>query len=249
MIGTDDQNVREMCAGVFSVVQTFLLTKLKFYLSSDDQVSLSTDLNLMSVCLNYIVDYLEKTAAFDKKIDHIDYLIKEFLQPLIDNDVNILKLNSLVMSKLVRNSTSTTEETDLQSFSRIRGNNLSYLPTMLNFCDAEGRVTRNMIDRIAPFCFMSGFMRLYLVCFKFRIKLFENGAYASTHKFLDNEYLRSYLRTFKENIGQGVEAFNNCFLIMRYENYFVYYCLKLAFTLFNFEVNRTILETFYCLIY
>ena len=42
----------------------------------------------------------------------------------------------------------------------------------------------------------------------------------------------------KDN-NQSKESVKNSYLIMKYENLFVYHCLKLAFAVFNFEVIKT----------
>jgi len=238
---TEDTTLIDMSSGFFSIIQTFLLNKFKFYMSSVSCGDLTSDFNLISVCFNFMVDYLEnKYLDSDRRLEKIDYLITELYKPLLENKSFKLRFDDLIMSKLASRSTSTTDEALLSSFSRIKGNNLSYLPTMLNFGDADGRIKANLMKSIAPFGFMTGFVRLYLTCFKFRIKSFEASGYASSHAFLSNEYLQSYLRAYARSVSQRAESLSNCFLIMKYENYFVYYLLKLAFYLFNFEVRKII---------
>ena len=226
----------EMSSGVLSIVQTFLLNKFKFYFSSDKHDNLTMDLNLMSLCLNFIVDYLDKSNNYEKRLEVIDYLNEQVLQPLLENDVYRLKFDNLIMSRLLSNSTSTTEELMVKGFEKIKGNNLSYLPTVLNFATSDN-ASASMLGNISPFCFMIGFVRLFSLCLKFRIKNFEAKNFLTTHRFLNNEYLKSYLKMFNRNNSQGIDSMNSSYLIMKYENYFVYNCLKLAFSIFNLQVR------------
>lgn len=236
----NDQTLMEMCSGVFSIIQSFVLNKLKVYFSAElGQDNLTTDLNLFSVCFNFIVDYLDKLTDYAKRLEVIDYLVQELITPLLENDAHRMKFDSFIMSRLLSSSTSSRDEETNRIFQRIKGNNLAYLPTILNLYDSnEEAKSMNMktLNCISSFCFMTGFTRLYSLCVKFRIKLFEMKNFLTTQRFLDNDYLRSYLKAFCAGTSQKAESLNNCYLIMRYENYFVYNCLKLAFNLFNFQV-------------
>ncbi len=239
----------EMCSGFFSIVQTFLLYKCEFYFKTNLTLldllnhnriggEYTSDLNLMSVCLNFMADYLEnKYIDSEKRIEYIEHLISELYKPLLENKDFKLRLDNAIMSKLFGRSTATNDEIVLRYFSRIKGNNLSYLPTILNFEDSNGKIKNNMLTSIAPFGFMIGFLRLYLTCLKFRARSFETGGYASTYNFLSNEYLQSYLKAYGRSVSQKSDSLNNCFVIMKYENYFVYYYLKLASYLYNLEVK------------
>ena len=236
----NDEVLLEMNSGVFSIIQSFLLNKLKAYFSSEtSQANLTTDLNLFSVCLNFIVDYLDKLTNFAKRLEIIDYLVQELIHPLLENDAHRMKFDSFIMSRLLSSSTSNNDEETKKVFQRIKGNNLCYLPTILNLYDSneETPVNKKTLSHISTFSFMIGFTRLYSVCLKFRIKLFDNNNFWTTQRFLNNEYLRSYLKSYSSYTSQTTQSLNNCFLIMRHENYFVYNCLKLAFNVFNFQVS------------
>jgi hypothetical protein len=234
----------QMCSTVFSIIQPFTVRLFKAVSSAVDSGSNDVNLNLLSVCMNLLVNYLEKCDYFSaenkseilsKKLKSIEELVENILVPLMTETgkTTHLNLDQLVMSKIVKNSTSSNEETIHNCFKNIYSNNLSYLPTMLD--PALDENNRNFIKH-SPFVFLASFLRLYLLCFKLRMKMIDNKSFSLTHKFLNNAYLRSYLKLFLKNNSQQKESTNNSYLIMKYENLFVYYCIKLAFTLFNFEV-------------
>ena len=128
------------------------------------------------------------------------------------------------MSKLTPNSTASSNNSVADQLKRIKGNNLSYLPTVLN--------DMTFANQIASFCFLGSFFKLYSFCFKLNVKLFEANNFSTTRCLLNNAYLKSYLKQFVTN-----ENAVDSYLRIKYENLMVYHCLKLVFILVNFEVR------------
>ena len=226
----DDSNLKlkyEMCSSVYSLVQMFTFNQFKLLFSSN-----VVDLNLLSVCIHFIADYLDKVIhgsffKFDSlsnlssKSKVYETVIENLLVPIITNQ---LKLDELVMSKLTANSTTSTDNSVADQLKRIKGNNLSYLPTILN--------DMTFANQIASFCFLASYFRLYSLCFKLNLKYFELNGFSATRCLLNNAYLKSYLKQFVRN-ENGVDSY----LRIKYENLMVYHCLKLVFILVNFEVR------------
>ncbi len=220
----DDPNLKlkyDMCSSVYSIVRTYTISHFK---------PNNFNLSIMSVCLNFIADFLEKitygsffTFGFTIKDNRIDLLIQNLFDSFLQNDH--LKLNDLIMSKLVINSTFLKDNLVAENLRKIKDNNLSYLPTILNEMPNT--------DQISTFCFLASYFKLYSLCFKLSIKSFADNDFNSTRQLLSNSYLRSYLTSFLKNN----DILANSFLRIKYENLMVYYFLKLVFNIINFEVK------------
>ena len=229
----------QMCSTVFELVFTFGIKLFEMSLRKHTSMNFS----LLSACLDYIVDYLEKCGRFTsenktqilaEKMSHIEELIEKILIPILNSKENTL-FDQLVMSKLYSNSAVSTNESVQNSFKKIFTNNLSYLPTMLDVMPVN---EESCILRKSPFAFLTSFLRLYILCFKLRMKMLDNKKFSLTHQFLNNSYLKSYLKAYIKDSSQAKDMAKNSYLLMKYENLFVYYCTKLAFAVFDFEVRH-----------
>ncbi len=228
LIDDDDENLKlkyEMCSAIYSIVQTYTFNQFKLFLSN----SISFNVSLVSVCLNFISDYLEKIVhgsffKFDNSSKKpTDSVVEHLIEPFLQNNVNQSKLDDLIMSKLTSNSILSTETAVWNKQKRIQSNNLSYLPTLLN--DMSNG------EEISSFCFLAAYFRLYSICLKFNVKFFEQNDFASTRSLLSNSYLRSYLRLLIKS-----ENKTGSFLRIKYENLMVFSCLKLVSSIINLEV-------------
>ncbi len=225
----------QMCKTVFSLVFSFGLKLFKESVKCPNQI----DFSLLSVCVNFFVDYLEKCSNFatenkaeiiSEKMKFIEDLIEQILMPLMNTNHNSL-LDQIVTSKLSSFSCLSNNAHIQDHFKKIYTNNLSYLPTTLDVPAQEQNFWRKY-----PFTFLTSFVRLYTLCFKLRMKLLDSKKFSLTYQFLNNSYLQSYLKVFSNDNNQSKASAKNSYLIMKYENLFVYHCLKLAFAVFNFEV-------------
>lgn len=220
-------------SSVYSIVSTFTIKQFSLVNSNNlDQF----DLNLVSVSLDYLVCYLEKIECFNeankadvlsKKLRFIEILIENILEPITNSTekINQLRFDQLVMSKLLSSSTSSNSGEIHKNFKKIYTNNLTYLPTILNIDFSKN----------GPFCFLASFLRMFNLCFKNRMKMIDDKKFTNTRLFLQNPYLKSYLKAYEKNNSQSKDSTNNSYFIMKFENHVVYQCLKLAFGVFNFE--------------
>jgi hypothetical protein len=219
----DDLQLKyEICTNLFNQIGQFVTKRLK-------QESQEIDFNLMSICVDYLVDYLSKLDEIGlqskaenvhHKFEQVDALIESIAHPFLSNQ---LRLDQLVMSHLISHSTSQTPPDE--RFEKIRSNNLSYLPTISS---VSSELRQN------PFGFMASFVRFVLLCFKSRCKSVDIKL---VRQFLNNAYLKSYLRAFGKKSSHQQEHQTSSYLKQKYENHFVYYLLKLALNVFALEVS------------
>ena len=238
-LANDGGDQLEICSSIFSIIHTFFFNKFEGvfkYSTSKPDAGL---LNLMSVCLGFFATFLDKTKALDKRLELVDRLNADLFAQVLENDAIQMRLDSFIMSKLLSSSTATQDDNAIKSFKQIKANNLSYLPTML--CSHKPL----QLEQIAPFAFLSELLRVYNICFKSRIKVYAARNFQTTRQFLNNAYLKSFLKAYSNNTDQGSDSLNNSCLTMKYENCFVYNCLKMAFNVFKFEVFFLILLNFY----
>ena len=175
----DDPNLKlkyDMCSSVYSIIHTYTISHFK---------PNNFNLSIMSVCLNFIGDFLEKitygsffTFGFTIKDNRIDLLIQNLFDSFLQNDQ--LKLNDLIMSKLVINSTFLKDNLVAENLRKIKDNNLSYLPTILN--------EMSNTDQISTFCFLASYFKRYSLCFKLSIKSYADNDFNSANSFLRIKY-------------------------------------------------------------
>jgi hypothetical protein len=96
---------------------------------------------------------------------------------------------------------------------------LPYLPTINSF-----PLNTRSVELDAPFHFLTSFVRLFLLYLKLQTLKGDDGNNL-VKQFLNEPYLVSYFKLFIKNNDQSM---NSSFILMKYENYFVYYCCKLA---------------------
>jgi hypothetical protein len=224
----DDADLKlkyEICTNLFEQISELVAKHLK-------QTNEEIDYNSMSICIDYLVNYLSKLDEIGlysrpenvhHKFEQVDGLIESIVHPFLGNE---LCLDQLVMSHLVSHSTTQKNE----QLDKIRSNNLSYLPTILNVPNDEMR-------KQSPFGFMASFVRFLLLCVTSRCKTIDIKL---VRQFLNNAYLKSFLNAFAKNCSQQTSSY----LRHKYENHFVYYLLKLALNVFAFEVSLY-LSSFY----
>ena len=226
----------QMCKTLFSFVFSFGIKIFSDFFKQTSQINFS----LLSICLDFIVDYLNKSSSFSadnklesivEKMKHIEDLIQNIVIPFLSTD-NSMLFNQMVMSKLSSRTILLMNNEAQDYFKKISTNNLSYLPTTLDLPSQEQNILKTN-----PFPFLGSFVRLHILCFKLRMKLLDNKQFSYTSQFLKNSYLQSYLKAFTNDMNQSKDSAKNSYISMKYENLFVFYCLKLAFALFDFEVN------------
>jgi hypothetical protein len=222
-------------SSVYSILSKFLTDRFRACLS--DETELFADIKLLSLATNFVVDYLENSGRIsadlnfiDKKMKSIEGFVEQIFKPILDekNKMNQLRFDSLFMSKLTAASIYSADSRHQTLFKKIYTNNLSYLPTILS-------LNENTSEE-SVFSFLASFLRLYLVVFKLRMKQMDNERFGLTRGFLNNAYLKSYLKLFAQSSQQGVDSANTCYFNTQAECHFVYHVLKLQFYIFNFEV-------------
>lgn len=237
----------EICSSVYSSLSNFMIKEFNTIFDNKKQeIQAKIDLNFYSICLNFMVDYLErmehlvslsKVDALSKKLMYLEILIDNLVEPIVNSKekMNQLKFDQIAFSKMLPNSTSSSSGEIHEMFEKISGNNLSYLPTILSIPCKQSDYLSN-----SPFSFLAAFLRLYNLCFKLRLKLIDDKKFTNTRNFLGNSYLNSYLKAFMKNNNQTNKSTNNSYFLMNLESCFVYHCIKLAFNVFNFEVKENI---------
>ncbi|CAF0788208.1 unnamed protein product [Brachionus calyciflorus] len=236
--------VGEIGAGVYSIISSFVQKKFKnIFDNKNFELKEKIHLNLFSVCLNYLIDYLDKMEflssmnrpadLLNKKLMYIEVLIDSFIEPFMNRNekLNQLKIDQFLMSKLNNYSVFGSNDYLIEQYKKIQSNNLSYLPNVSNFMRSDD------IDPIGnnPFCFLAAFMRLYNLCFMNRLTIIDDSKFSNTKNFLRNSYLKSYLKSFVKNNCQNKNSMANSFYLSKFENLFVFNLLKTAFNLFNIE--------------
>lgn len=187
-------------------------------------------LNLTSVCLSYLVDYLDRLPA-EERTTKLDALIGQVIEPFArTGNEGVLAFEKLVLSKLA--SSSMSSESNREAFRRIRSNNLSYLPTSMTLVSLD-----NSAVRLA-----ASFMRFcQLAAVRMRTTGLDDRKFTNLRRLLaSNEYLKSYYRAFIKNCSDS--GINNELLANYDENALVYQAVRLMFHLYNLEV-------FYCYLY
>jgi hypothetical protein len=239
-LNEEDQYLSEkyqMCKTMFSLVNSYGIKLFNGSVKCPNQIVFS----LLGICFNFLVDFLEKCSSFPsenkaeiitEKMNYLEELIEKIFIPVLNSEHNTL-FDQIVMSKLSSFSALSTSSHIENDFKKIFTNNLSYLPTTLDLPAKDQNILKKY-----PFAFLSSFVRLYTLCFKLKMKRLDNKNFSLTHQFLNNQYLQSYLKMFIKDNNQSKESAKNSYLIMKYENLFVYYCLKLVFAVFNFEVIK-----------
>lgn len=205
-------------SSVFSILSTFVTDQFKAAQSTESIKKVS----LLSVCLSYSVDYLEKSTTSDRN-SRIDVLSKHLIDPFLGSNEGVLALERLVLSRL--QSSSVNSESMRENFQKIAFNNLSYLPTA-------------MVIQSADDCFfrlVTSYLRFYqLAIIRLKKTNVEEKRFSNVHRLMANDYLRSYFRAFLKNCSQDT---NKELLLNRQENLFVYNAVRLMFQVYNLEVN------------
>ena len=242
-LNEEDVNISakyQMCKTVFSLVFSYGIKLFKESVKYPNQMNFS----LLAICFNFYVDFLEKCNNFAsdnkaeiiaEKMKLIEEIIEQIFIPILSSAQNTL-FDQIVMSKLSSFSGLSNGSYIGTNFKKIYTNNLSYLPTTLDVPTKDQNILKKY-----PFAFLTSFVRLYTLSYKLRMKLLDNKQINLTNQFLNNQYLRSYLKVFLNDNNHSKDTAKNSYLIMKYENLFVYYCLKLAFAVFNFEVVKILL--------
>jgi hypothetical protein len=261
----------EMCSSALAIVLSFCKQSFEFLLASNTSnerakmilASRALKFQSLSICLHFIIDFIEKCSQISyytvnlalmnrdyvdlqKRIELIELLIEKLIRPLLEDEKVRLKLDDLLMSKMI--AYSTCSEANALEFERIKANNLSFLPTICNIFKIrvkEDETYHQLNIDDYPFPFLASLMRLNLVCIKYKLYSPTLSASTSIHNnklwlsrsLLNNSYLKSYLKLFVKNNSQSRDSLNNCYIQTRQECFFVYYCLKLAFGAYNFEVK------------
>lgn len=229
----------EICASVFSLVSTYTMKKFQQLTAEDVATAPDLSLTLVTNCLSYVVDYLER-IPMESKFAHIQLLAETIVEPFVNRQEarNKLKFQNLVLAKL--SSHSSCSDVFRQSYDKIANNNLSYLPTLLLVTVQEDNNT-TLEKRCGVFGFMASFCRLYHTVLRNKMSLVDDASFGNLRCFLNDDYLRSYFNAFVKHTTQTKTSISNEFLLNKYESLFVYHCLRLVFHSYNFEVGY-----FYC---
>lgn len=207
----------EPSSSVFSVLFTFVTDQFKKFVHPDANIRT----NLLGAALSYLVDYLERLPAEERNLK-VDALISYIIEPFLSSNEGILALERVALSKLAPNSIHSERNRD--TWRKVHSNNLSYLPTIVNFNQLEDASIRFMISYVR-FC--------QLAVLRLKANATNEQKFSDIRRLLSNEYLKSYFKVFIKNCS---ESTNNELLLNRQENAFIYHTIRLVFQIYTFEV-------------